>query len=134
MNTILKQIDGISCEIETVDGYTDICIAQENSKLLTEWIVRKAPVEIAEQIASIVIQHLLRSPEPPEELRGTVDISKPVKAATPESKVRCEAWFTKEHRTVSHRIQGEDEVIHAVISFRIGSPVAFELAYRTILE
>jgi hypothetical protein len=43
MNTIVKQINGINYEIETVNGYIDICITSDNTRLKTEWIVRKAP-------------------------------------------------------------------------------------------
>ena len=132
MNTIVKQIDGINCEIETVDEYTNIFITSDNTRLKSEWIVRKAPEAIAEQIASIVIQHRLLTPEPPEnvwELEINKDDSNQSRHTTPEG----EAWL-KESRSVSHDTEGEDEVLHAVISFRIGQRIAFQLAYRTDRE
>jgi hypothetical protein len=133
MNTLTKEIDGISCEIQTVDGYTDVNIAQGNTKLLPEWIVRKAPEAIAEQIASIVIQHLLLTPELPDEvweqeiIKG--DNGNESRHTTPEG----DTWL-EESRSVSHDTEGDDEVLHAVINFRIGHKIAFQLAYRTVLE
>jgi len=130
MNTIVKNIDGINCEIETVDGYTDISITSDNTRLNSEWIVRKAPEAIAEQIASIVIQHLLLSPESPDKvwepeiIKG--DNGNESRHITPEG----ETWL-EESRSVSHDTEGEDEVLHAVINFRIGHKIAFQLAYRT---
>jgi hypothetical protein len=101
MNTIVKQIDGTNCEIETVDEYTNIFITSDNTRLKSEWIVRKAPEAIAEQIASIVIQHLLLTSESPDEvleleiIKG--DNGNESRHTTPES----EAWL-KELRSASH--------------------------------
>jgi hypothetical protein len=130
MNTIVKQINAINCEIETIDEYTNIFITSNNTRLKSEWIVRKAPEAIAEQIASIVIQHLLLTPESPHEvleleiIKG--DNGTEARHTTPES----EAWL-KGLRSVSHDTEGADEALHAVINFRIGQRIAFQLAYRT---
>jgi hypothetical protein len=124
MNTIVKQIDGINCEIETVDEYTNIFITSDNNLLMSEWIVRRAPEAIAEQIASIVLQHLLLTPESPDIFKG--DNGNESRHTTPEGEARLE-----ESRSVSHDTEGEDEVLHAVINFRIGHKIAFQLAYRT---
>jgi hypothetical protein len=115
MQTINKEIDGINCEIETADGYSDISIEPDNTRLQgPEWIVRKAPEAIAEQIASAVIQHLLLTPEPPKEIS------------------QSEAWVA-DMRTVSHDAESEGEALLGVIAFRIGYKLAFQLTYRTIL-
>jgi hypothetical protein len=135
MQTTLKEISGINCEIQTEDGFTDIQIALGNARLATEWIVRKAPEAIAEQIGSIVIQHLLLAPKPPEKVwepvttasstssttRGIVEVG----SATPEG----EAWILNEKREVSHNYAEETE--HGIISFYIGKRIAFQLAYQS---
>jgi hypothetical protein len=124
VQTALKEIDGINCEIKTVDEYTNIFITSDNTVLKAEWIVRRAPEAIAEQIASIVLKHLLLTPESPDIIKG--DNGNESRHTTPEGEARLE-----EPRSVSHDTEGEDEVLHAVINFRIGHKIAFQLAYRT---
>jgi hypothetical protein len=53
---VLKKIAGVTCEVETFDnGFVDISINDPSTDIRWEWIVRKAPAESAELIASAVI-------------------------------------------------------------------------------
>jgi hypothetical protein len=54
-----ETINGVRCLIEVFEGgWTDVSIDDENTHIVYEWIVRKAPEEIARTLASAVLAHL----------------------------------------------------------------------------
>jgi hypothetical protein len=137
----LTNILGIACEIESSGGFTDITIKGdtdikgERPRLFFEWIVRRAPEPVAEQIAAVVIQHLLETPEAPESLMKEVKLSQDEqdrlsqggvveRSLTPEE----EAWF-RIKREVSHEYHADEEL--NFIRFWKGYDTVFTLTHKT---
>jgi hypothetical protein len=66
MNKAIETINGVPCEIQTKDGFTDVYIINNgNESQELKWIVRKVPTDAAREVAEVVIQHLLKISNPP---------------------------------------------------------------------
>jgi hypothetical protein len=117
----LKEIDGITCDIQTENGFSFITIEPGDPRLNPQMIVRDAPELAAEEIASIIIQHLLKGPPGPS--GNASDDERSRWFQTPEGQ---DFLFNM------HGVTHENFTNHATITFWRGGTHLFTLTHKSI--